>query len=93
MAQSDAISEQIRRLKSRGVTIMLDDFGLDSSRLKLLSRSTLDAVKLDRTLVDGVISPGDHDIVFEADGLPAGTYYVRMQSGSFQQVRAMQLVK
>jgi diguanylate cyclase (GGDEF)-like protein len=54
LAQSDAINEQLRRLKTRGVAIVLDDFGLDSSRLKLLSRSALDAVKLDRTLVERV---------------------------------------
>jgi diguanylate cyclase (GGDEF)-like protein len=52
LARSDAINEQLRRLKTRGVTIVLDDFGLESSRLKLLSRSVLDAVKLDRTLVE-----------------------------------------
>jgi EAL domain-containing protein (putative c-di-GMP-specific phosphodiesterase class I) len=54
LAQSDAVNEQLRRLKSRGVTIVLDDFGLDSSRLKLLSRSSLDAVKLDHTLIEGI---------------------------------------
>ncbi len=54
LAQSDAINEQLRRLKSRGVTVVLDDFGVDTSRLKLLSRSALDAVKLDRTLVERV---------------------------------------
>jgi diguanylate cyclase (GGDEF)-like protein len=54
LAQSDAINEQLRRLKSRGIRIVLDDFGVDNSRLKLLSRSALDAVKLDRSLVERV---------------------------------------
>ena len=54
LAQSDAINEQLHRLKSRGAKIVLDDFGVDNSRLRLLSRSALDAVKLDRTLVERV---------------------------------------
>jgi EAL domain-containing protein (putative c-di-GMP-specific phosphodiesterase class I) len=54
LAQSDAINEQLRRLRTRGAKIVLDDFGVDNSRLKLLSRSALDAVKLDRTLVERV---------------------------------------
>ena len=33
---------------------MLDDFGVDNSRLSLLARAALDAVKLDRTLVERV---------------------------------------
>jgi diguanylate cyclase (GGDEF)-like protein len=51
---SGAIAEQLRRLKSRGVTIVLDDFGLDSSRLKTLSRLACDAIKLDRSLIEEV---------------------------------------
>ncbi len=54
LAQSDSINEQLRRLRSRGVTIILDDFGLHNSRLKLLSRAALDAVKLDRSLIERV---------------------------------------
>jgi EAL domain-containing protein (putative c-di-GMP-specific phosphodiesterase class I) len=52
LEDSDAIGEQLKRLKSRGVTIVLDDFGLDSSKLQSLSSSACDWVKLDRTLVD-----------------------------------------
>lgn len=54
LAQSDAINEQLRRLRSRGVLIVLDDFGVDNSRLSLLSGSPCDAVKLDRTLVERI---------------------------------------
>ncbi len=46
-----------------------------------------------RTLVDGILSAGDHDISFDAEGLPSGTYYYRMQSGNFQEVKAMILLK
>jgi diguanylate cyclase (GGDEF)-like protein len=51
LEDSRPINEQLKRLKTRGVSIVLDDFGLDVSRLKLLSRSACDAVKLDRSLV------------------------------------------
>lgn len=54
LEDSEAIDEQLLRLKKRGVSIVLDDFGLDASKLKLLSRSACDAVKLDRSLVSQV---------------------------------------
>ena len=50
-----SVDEQLRRLKSRGVTIVLDDFGVDSSQpAARSSRSACDAVKLDRTLIERV---------------------------------------
>ncbi|MGH6923562.1 MAG: putative bifunctional diguanylate cyclase/phosphodiesterase [Propylenella sp.] len=52
--KSNMIAEQLQRLKSRGVTIVLDDFGIETSRLKALSRLACDAVKLDRTLIEQV---------------------------------------
>jgi EAL domain-containing protein (putative c-di-GMP-specific phosphodiesterase class I) len=54
LAQSATVNEQLRRLKSRGVQIVLDDFGVDNSRLQLLSGSMCDAVKLDRSLVENL---------------------------------------
>jgi diguanylate cyclase (GGDEF)-like protein len=54
LEDSDAINDQLRRLKSRGVSIVLDDFGLEASKLKLLSRAACDAVKIDRSLVEQV---------------------------------------
>ena len=54
LEQSDAVDDQLRRLKGRGVTIVLDDFGVDISRLQSLSRSACDAVKLDRSLIERV---------------------------------------
>jgi uncharacterized protein (DUF1501 family) len=46
-----------------------------------------------RTLADGVYSMGEHEVVFDADGLPSGTYYYRMQSGTFQEVKSMILAR
>jgi diguanylate cyclase (GGDEF)-like protein len=52
--QADAVHDQLRLLKARGVTIVLDDFGLDSSSLQSLARSPCNAVKLDRSFVQRV---------------------------------------
>ena len=52
LAQSSAVEEQLQRLRSRGIAIVLDDFGLDRSRLQSLARTACDAVKIDRTLVE-----------------------------------------
>jgi EAL domain-containing protein (putative c-di-GMP-specific phosphodiesterase class I) len=52
--QADAVHDQLRLLKGRGVTIVLDDFGLDSSSLQSLARSPCKAVKLDRSFVQRV---------------------------------------
>jgi len=46
-----------------------------------------------RSLADGVFPAGEHDVVFDGTGLPSGTYYCRMESGSFQEVRTMILMK
>ncbi len=54
LENTEAVNEQLKRLRSRGIAVVLDDFGLDMSRLKLLSRSPCDAVKLDRSLVERV---------------------------------------
>lgn len=40
-----------------------------------------------RTLVDAIRLPGDHVVEFDASGLPAGNYHVRISAGEFQQTR------
>ena len=44
-------------------------------------------------LVEGEMAAGRHEVQFRANGLPSGMYLVRMQAGSFSQVRRMTLVK
>jgi uncharacterized protein (DUF1501 family) len=46
-----------------------------------------------RTLADGTFSPGEHEVVFDAGELPSGMYFYRLESGTFQQVHSMLLVK
>ncbi|HEY6192850.1 MAG TPA: DUF1501 domain-containing protein [Bacteroidota bacterium] len=46
-----------------------------------------------RTLVSGSFPAGEHEVVFDAGDLPAGVYYYRLESGDFQQIQTMLLVK
>lgn len=46
-----------------------------------------------RTVADGYFPEGNHTLHFNGEGLASGTYYYRMQSGSFQNVKAMMLAK
>ena len=46
-----------------------------------------------RTLAEGVLPPGYHEVTFDAEDLPAGVYYCRFQSGAVQDVKPLLLVK
>jgi hypothetical protein len=46
-----------------------------------------------QTLADGQLSAGYHEVTFNADGLPSGVYYCRLQSGNDIQTLKMDLVK
>jgi hypothetical protein len=45
------------------------------------------------TLVDGIEPAGTRTAVFNADRLPSGTYFYRLQTGNVVETRKMQLVK
>lgn len=40
-------------------------------------------------LANQKLNAGQHELYFEGGGLPSGTYFYRIQSGSFQKVKAM----
>jgi hypothetical protein len=44
-------------------------------------------------LANGIFQPGEHEILFDATHLPSGTYFYRIQAGSFSQMQTMTLVK
>jgi subtilisin-like proprotein convertase family protein len=46
-----------------------------------------------RTLVDGEMAPGDHQVTFDAKDLPSGIYYYRLQTETGAVTRKMILIK
>ncbi|RJP78414.1 MAG: T9SS C-terminal target domain-containing protein [Candidatus Zixiibacteriota bacterium] len=46
-----------------------------------------------RTLVDGWREAGNHELTFDASGLAAGAYFVRLEAGDFTQVQKVVLLK
>lgn len=45
------------------------------------------------TLVEGKMAAGEHQVIFEAGGLPSGMYFYQIQSGSFSQTRKAVLMR
>lgn len=46
-----------------------------------------------QTLAEGTFSAGEHEVVFNGDGLPSGVYYCRLQQGSSVQIKSLSLIK
>ena len=51
---SEAVVEQLERIRATGAQVVLDDFGLNASNLQALAGKTCDAVKLDRSFVQRI---------------------------------------
>jgi hypothetical protein len=49
--------------------------------------------QLVKTLVDGIMANGQHQVTWNADNLPAGIYYYRIYTGSFVDIRKMVLLR
>ena len=45
------------------------------------------------TLAEGFYPRGEHQVIFNASGLPAGRYFYRLTNGGTQQVKSMTYVK
>ncbi len=54
----DTPIERVRALRAERIRIALDDFGAGTSSLGLLRRETLDALKIDRSMVAGIAEEG-----------------------------------
>ena len=44
-------------------------------------------------LVDGRMEAGQHSVIFDADNLPSGIYFTRMQTDNMEQTRKIMLIK
>ncbi|MGB3738651.1 MAG: GGDEF domain-containing phosphodiesterase [Pontixanthobacter sp.] len=54
LADLEATADQLRALRNAGLRIALDDFGAGFCNFRYLKLLPLDAIKLDRTMVDGI---------------------------------------
>jgi diguanylate cyclase (GGDEF)-like protein/PAS domain S-box-containing protein len=60
LADAEALRDALDALKAIGVRLVLDDFGTGYSSLSYLTRLPLDALKVDRSFIDGLgIEPRD----------------------------------
>ncbi len=55
MTRQDQVAGMLQRLRDHGIAIDIDDFGTGYSSLSYLRRFPIDRVKIDRSLVDGIM--------------------------------------
>lgn len=63
MTQPERCADRLRRLRSLGVRVAMDDFGTGYTSLALLTRLPLDELKLDRSFVERIDEPPSRAIV------------------------------
>jgi diguanylate cyclase (GGDEF)-like protein/PAS domain S-box-containing protein len=78
MRDADAAADRLRALKDIGVQVAIDDFGTGYSSLAYLRQFPVDALKIDRSFVTGVVESPEsaaiiHTLVELGRGLGLGT--------------------
>ncbi|GAC1312979.1 MAG: hypothetical protein NVSMB12_03980 [Acidimicrobiales bacterium] len=82
MEDPEAVLDTLIALKSLGVDLAIDDFGTGYSSLLYLKRFPVDALKIDRTFVDGLgVDPEDSAIVTSIVSLAAAVGIVAVAEG------------
>ncbi len=66
MQRSDATLAKLRALKALGLHLAIDDFGTGYSSLGYLQQFPIDMLKIDRTFVDPVATPGSDPVLARA---------------------------
>ena len=90
--EADVIAENLLALKSLGVGLVLDDFGTGYSSLSYLTRLPLDALKVDRTFVDGLgTEPSDSTITEAIVGMARALSLTVVGEGIETDVQASEL--
>lgn len=66
LVDEDGVADRLQRLRDAGVRIAIDDFGTGYASLAYLTRLPLDILKIDRGLVENVVSGERDRIVIKA---------------------------
>ncbi|MEA2210905.1 MAG: hypothetical protein QOF83_853, partial [Solirubrobacteraceae bacterium] len=66
LADADGLSDTLEELKAIGVRLVLDDFGTGYSSLAYLTRLPIDALKVDRSFIDGLGTEPEDTAITEA---------------------------
>ncbi|MCL6618943.1 MAG: EAL domain-containing protein [Thermomonas hydrothermalis] len=61
MSHAEQALRRLHVFRELGVSIAVDDFGTGYSSLSYLHRLPIDTLKIDKTFIDGVAAPDDHD--------------------------------
>lgn len=92
LSAPEAIDNQFRELKKRGVAIVIDDFGLGSSRLQALARMRCDAVKLDRTLTKSLGQDAEAEQFIRSLTGTARSFGLEVRAGGIESVEQVQFL-
>jgi len=67
MVKSDLdMVKKLEKIKSLGVYICMDDFGIGCSSLPYLHKLPLDAIKIDKSFIQQITKNGDKDVIIDA---------------------------